>query len=625
MPVTPNLHLELFAPLGVGWREDATAGALLDYDMMLIDAAVSSGGGGSAVSVNGALISSPNFVNSASVTFSVVGSNVSASAAGQVNSDWNAVSGLAEILNKPSLATVATSGSYTDLSSKPSIPAAQVQTDWNAASGIGVLLNKPTLATVATSGSYTDLSGLPTLAATTTRTAHEFFTTYNATTGAFGQAQPSAADLSDTATSAGYVLRANGTSFVSAQLGYGDLSGTPTIPTSFAWNVEGNANGNLSLSNAGYTSTFNQTSAVAWLWANTTTGTAGTTNASPLLELAANCWHSGASTQDLWTIGSSLVAGTDGVSTLTFGHTGSSGLANVSVPSLQLPVNSVAPSTAQAVYLTQDGTYVTLWTGRNTFRIVNQVDNTTTPSLFIIPGQGGTASNCNIVSGDTGGKLIIGGNSNYTNSFTPNSEYMDLGGNSVAFKGTTNGGTQININESSTFSPASGSSAYVAHYVNPTINQTSSASGSYTALKIAVIETSVLGTANKLIDCYAGSSGTTPEFSVSSAGTVALAGTLTFGSSADTGISRLGAASLAVGNGTAGDYSGSLKCAVCINKGFTVALLPSTAATGMVEGAVAYATNGLKVGETTGSGTGVPVYYSNGHWRVYSTDLAVAA
>jgi hypothetical protein len=40
VPVTPNLHLELFAPLGVGWREDATAGALLDYDMMLIDAAI---------------------------------------------------------------------------------------------------------------------------------------------------------------------------------------------------------------------------------------------------------------------------------------------------------------------------------------------------------------------------------------------------------------------------------------------------------------------------------------------------------------------------------------------------------------------------------------------------------
>jgi hypothetical protein len=649
VPVTPNLHLELFAPLGVGWREDATAGALLDYDMMLIDAAVSSGGGGSAVSVNGALISSPNFVNSASVTFSVVGSNVSASAAAQVQTDWNAASGIGVLLNKPTLATVATSGSYTDLSSLPTLAATTTRTahefftTYNATTGAfgqaqpsaadlsdtatsaGYVLRANGTSFVSAQLGYGDLSGLPTLAATDAGSSHHFLTSYTSTTGAFTDARPSAADLSDTATSAGYVLRANGTSFVSAQLGYGDLSGTPTIPTSFAWNVEGNATGPLSLSNAGYTSTFNQTSAVAWLWANTTTGTAGTTNASPLLELAANCWHGGASTQDLWTIGSSLVAGTDGVSTLTFGHTGSSGLANVSVPSLQLPVNSVAPSTAQAVYLTQDGTYVTLWTGRNTFRIVNQVDNTTTPSLFIIPGQGGTASNCNIVSGDTGGKLIIGGNSGCTNAFTPNSEYMDLGGNSVAFKGTTNGGTQININESSTFSPASGSSAYVAHYVNPTINQTSSASGSYTALKIAVIETSVLGTANKLIDCYAGSSGTTPEFSVSSAGTVALAGTLTFGSSADTGISRLGAASLAVGNGTAGDYSGSLKCAVCINKGFTVALLPSTAATGMVEGAVAYATNGLKVGETTGSGTGVPVYYSNGYWRVYSTDLAVAA
>jgi len=65
-----------------------------------------------------------------------------------------------------SLATVATSGSYTDLSNKPTIPAAQVETDWNASSGMGQLLNKPTLATVATSGSYADLSNKPTLAQT---------------------------------------------------------------------------------------------------------------------------------------------------------------------------------------------------------------------------------------------------------------------------------------------------------------------------------------------------------------------------------------------------------------------------------------------------------------------------
>lgn len=38
-----------------------------------------------------------------------------------VNADWNASSGLAQILNKPSLASVATSGSYNDLTNKPDL------------------------------------------------------------------------------------------------------------------------------------------------------------------------------------------------------------------------------------------------------------------------------------------------------------------------------------------------------------------------------------------------------------------------------------------------------------------------------------------------------------------------
>lgn len=59
-----------------------------------------------------------------------------------VNADWNASSGDAQIMNKPS------------------IPAAQVQTDWNAVAGMGVLLNKPTI-----SGSNTgDASGHSALA-----------------------------------------------------------------------------------------------------------------------------------------------------------------------------------------------------------------------------------------------------------------------------------------------------------------------------------------------------------------------------------------------------------------------------------------------------------------------------
>ena len=43
------------------------------------------------------------------------------------------------------LSSVATSGSYDDLTDKPTIPAAQVNSDWNAASGVAQILNKPTI------------------------------------------------------------------------------------------------------------------------------------------------------------------------------------------------------------------------------------------------------------------------------------------------------------------------------------------------------------------------------------------------------------------------------------------------------------------------------------------------
>ena len=66
------------------------------------------------------------------------------------------------------LSAVATTGDYDDLLNKPTIPAAQVNSDWNANSGVAQILNKPTLAAVATSGAYSDLSGTPSLAAVAT-------------------------------------------------------------------------------------------------------------------------------------------------------------------------------------------------------------------------------------------------------------------------------------------------------------------------------------------------------------------------------------------------------------------------------------------------------------------------
>ena len=82
----------------------------------------------------------------------------------QVNTDWNATSGVAQILNKPTLATVATTGSYTDLLNQPTIPAAQLQSDWNQSNSASLdfIKNKPTLF----DGQYASLSGAPSVPAT---------------------------------------------------------------------------------------------------------------------------------------------------------------------------------------------------------------------------------------------------------------------------------------------------------------------------------------------------------------------------------------------------------------------------------------------------------------------------
>ena len=65
-----------------------------------------------------------------------------------------------------SLATVAFTGQYSDLTGTPTIPAEQVQSNWTESntSSKAYIQNKPTLAPVATSGQYSDLTGTPTLA-----------------------------------------------------------------------------------------------------------------------------------------------------------------------------------------------------------------------------------------------------------------------------------------------------------------------------------------------------------------------------------------------------------------------------------------------------------------------------
>ncbi len=116
------------------------------------------GGGGGGVNLR--VQDEGSTVTNAATTINFTGGGVTASLASagnvtvnipsspsQVNSDWNASSGVAEILNKPTLATVATTGSYTDLINQPSIPPAQIQSDWTQANNAALdfIKNKPTI------------------------------------------------------------------------------------------------------------------------------------------------------------------------------------------------------------------------------------------------------------------------------------------------------------------------------------------------------------------------------------------------------------------------------------------------------------------------------------------------
>lgn len=80
--------------------------------------------------------------------------------------------GYSQITNAPDLsiyaesadlATVATSGDYDDLLNKPTIPAAQVNSDWSAISGVAQILNKPTLGTAAACNTGTSSGNVPVL------------------------------------------------------------------------------------------------------------------------------------------------------------------------------------------------------------------------------------------------------------------------------------------------------------------------------------------------------------------------------------------------------------------------------------------------------------------------------
>jgi hypothetical protein len=139
---------------------------------------------------------------------------ITGAASAQVNSDWSASSGVAQILNKPSLAVVATSGSYNDLSSKPTIPA---QVNLTAGSNVSITGSYPNLTIAATDTTYSSISESEITSGGAT---------LRAITGARAQFMINRANHIGTQSAA----TITGLATVATSGSYNDLSSKPSIP-----------------------------------------------------------------------------------------------------------------------------------------------------------------------------------------------------------------------------------------------------------------------------------------------------------------------------------------------------------------------------------------------------------
>lgn len=121
------------------------------------------------------------------------------------------------------LATVATSGSYNDLSNKPTIPAAQVNSDWSANSGVAQILNKPTIPTVNDATLTIQKNGA---------TVNTFTANASSNVTANITVPTKTSDLTnDGSDNTSTYVEADELAAVATSGLYSDLTGTPTIPT----------------------------------------------------------------------------------------------------------------------------------------------------------------------------------------------------------------------------------------------------------------------------------------------------------------------------------------------------------------------------------------------------------
>lgn len=256
----------------------------------------------------------------------------------------------------------------------------------------------------------------------------------------------------------------NGQVLVNIGSGFTEWESVSTLGV--PWSALTNASANLTLANGTFTTTFNQTSNVAWLWANTTAATSSTTNASPLLELAANYWTGSASAQDLWTLGSALGAGTNGKSILSLTHSGSTGNA-------YLATNAITTSSAN----------LTLDVNANGGQITFTQQRGTTSVGTLTFGSGGGIEGVSLNVSPQGGTVGMQANFTSQSSATSGSSgiLQHFGNNASSLTATSGTVVGVDIGSSNavagdgllgmTFAATSTSSAIVNGLrIAPTIN-----------------------------------------------------------------------------------------------------------------------------------------------------------
>ena len=250
------------------------------------------------------------------------------------------------------------------------------------------------------------------------------------------------------------------------------------------WSALGNAGAALTLANAGYATTFDQTSAVNWTWANTTVGTLTSTNASPLLNLAANYWATGSQTGvDSWSLGTALTAGLNGASTLTFTHSGSTGAATVAVPLFKVTAaNAGGFATGNAITF-QDGqifgpcytNYLNMCAATGGGIFFNSYVSATGGLVMYSAGGGANGNGFNLQCGTAGYPLVVNGFQT-----TAAGNCVILGNNSANLTATAGLQTLVAIQNFSNsafgnyvgFAPTSGTASFNGLLINPIVDNT---------------------------------------------------------------------------------------------------------------------------------------------------------